>query len=278
MQCVSHPRAEATRQCTRCRRAWCGLCIKQLSTGGRVLELCAKCNAPLGPPTEAPPPAPLDPGELVRRVLSLDGILTAATIALVDALAFLAGFGLLLKLAYWAALIGYYFQIIAWVGDGRAGLPGPSDAVDSIGHWVATSARGWLCVAVGMAPYLVWRFALDGSGAPAPALLLLVVGMLYMPAVLVAVVLTGSTLGALYPVAWIAIMRRAPSSYAQLVALFALSIVAFFLFTTLSALLAGWIPVVGKLVVGTVANLLLFVQAALVGGFLRRHAREFGYA
>jgi hypothetical protein len=140
-----------------------------------------------------------------------------------------------------------------------------------------TSLRGWICVTVGTAPFLVWHWALGGRGA-ATALALLVAGMLYMPAVLIAVVLTGSTLGALYPVAWIQIIRRAPASYARLVALFALSLVAYFCFTVLSQLAAGWIPFLGDMLVGTVANLLLFVQAVIVGAFLRRHAEEFGFA
>jgi hypothetical protein len=278
MVCVSHPRAEATRQCTRCRRAWCSLCIKQLETGGRVLELCSKCSAPLGPPTEAAPPPRLDPAELVRRVFTLDGFITALAIALPGALTGVPGFGALFTVAYYAALVGYYFQIIAWVGEGREGLPGPSDAVESPGHMVVTTLRGWICVTVGTAPWLIWHYGFDGSGSPATTLGLLLVGMLYLPAVLIAVVLTSSTLGALYPVAWIQIMRRAPASYARLVGLFALSLVAYFFFTLLAALMAAWIPILGTWFVNTVANLLLFVQAALVGGFLRRHAEEFGYA
>src|SRR5579859_3183406 len=136
MHCVSHPRAEATRQCTRCRRAWCSLCIKQLETGGRVLELCQKCSAPLGAPTEAPPSPPLAAADIFARVFSLDGILTALAIALPGALSWMPGFGALFTVAYYGALVGYYFQIVAWLGEDRAGLPGPSDAVDSPGHMV----------------------------------------------------------------------------------------------------------------------------------------------
>lgn len=276
MNCVSHPRAAATRQCTRCRRAWCPLCIKQLPAGGRLLELCARCAAPLGAPTENPPPPRLDAADLFARVFGVDGVLTAAAIALPGALTGIPGFGALFAVAYYAALVGYYFQVIAWVGEDRAGLPGPSDAVESPGHLVMTSLRGWICVTVGTAPFLVWHYALAGRRAAA-GLALLVAGVLYMPAVLIAVVLTGSTLGALYPVAWIAIMRRAPASYARLVALFTLSLGAYFFFTMLSALVAGWIPILGTWFVGTVANLLLFVQAVVVGAFLRRHAGEFGF-
>lgn len=278
MVCGSHPRATATRQCTRCRRLWCQLCVKQLTVRGKLLELCARCNAPLADPTDAAPAPPPDYAELVRRPFSVDGLITAAAIALPMALGFVPGFGDLLKLAGYAALVAYYFQTIAFVGEGGDGLPGPSDVGDTAVQMLRTVLKGWLCIIVGTAPYLLWHFlGHDAGGAPV-ALALLVAGMTYLPAVLIAVVLTGSTLGALYPIAWVQIIARAPSSYARLVGIFALSIVAFAGATLVVTLAAGFIPLVGSWIVGTIENLLLFAQAALVGGFLRRHAHDFGYA
>jgi len=278
MVCVSHPRATATRQCTRCRRLWCPLCVKQLNVRGKLLELCTRCSAPLGEPAAAGPPAPPDYAQLVRRPFTVDGLITATAIALFIALGWVPGFGDLLKLAGYAALVAYYFQIIAFVGDGGDGLPGPADAGDTPVAMLKTVLRGWLCIIVGTAPYLVWHLAGHDAGGKPVALALLVAGMTYLPAVLIAVVLTGSTLGALYPIAWAQIIARAPASYARLVGIFALSIVAFAGVTLVASLAAGFIPLVGSWIVGVIENLLLFAQAALVGGFLRRHAHDFGYA
>lgn len=279
MGCESHPRATATRQCTRCRRLWCPLCVKQLTVRGKLLELCTRCNAPLGEPSaEAGPPAPPDYAELVRRPFTTDGIITATAIALFLALGWVPGFGDLLKLAGYAALVAYYFQIIGFVGDGHDGLPGPSDAGDTPVAMLRTVLRGWLCIIVGTLPYLLWHLVGHDAGGAPVALVVLVAGMTYLPAVIIAVVLTGSTLGAVYPVAWAQIIARAPSSYARLVGIFALSILALAGATLVASLAAGFIPLVGAWIVGTMEILLLFAQAALVGGFLRRHAHDFGYA
>ena len=279
MVCVTHPRAAAARQCTRCRRPWCPLCVKQLTVRGKLLELCVRCNAPLAEPSaDAAPAPPPDYAELMRRPFSVDGLITAAAIALPVALGFVPGFGDLLKLAGYAALVAYYFQIVAFVGDGGEGLPGPSDIGDTPIQMLKTVAKGWLCILVGTAPYLAWHLlGHDAGGAPV-ALALLVAGMTYLPAVLIAVVLTGSTLGAVYPVAWAQIIARAPASYARLVGIFAISIVVLAAATLVATLAAGFIPLAGSWIVGIIENLLLFAQAALVGGFLRRHAHDFGYA
>ncbi|HEY2743116.1 MAG TPA: hypothetical protein VGL86_00775 [Polyangia bacterium] len=278
MVCESHRTAPAARQCTRCQRLWCALCVKQLTIGGKLLEVCVKCGGRLQEPTVLPAPPDYDLAELLRRPFSADGLITAAAIALPGALRFIPGFGGLLQLIYYAAVAAYYFQIIGYVGSGGQGLPGPSDAGDTQGALFFTALRGQLCIAVGLAPFLLWHYlAHDAGGAPI-ALATLVAGMTYLPAVLIAVVLTDSTLGALYPVAWVQIIARAPRSYALLVGIFALSIVAFFGITLLAAAAAGFIPILGAWLVATVANLMLFAQAALVGGFLRRHAQDFGYA
>jgi hypothetical protein len=277
MVCVSHPSVPATYQCSRCQRAYCALCIKQLNAGGRLLEVCARCNAPLIAPSATAGRAPLEPRALVGRVLAGEGLLTAAAIALPGALTWVPGFGTLFKLMFWGSLVGYYFQIIVHVGDDKPGLPGAADALDDVPALVSMTVRGCLCAAVGAIPYYVWLYG-GGSGAAGTALGLLVVGMTYMPAVLIAVVLTGSTLGALYPIAWLKIAARAPRSYLLLVLLFVGTLLALSLILTAAGMVAGWIPLVGAFITNGLLCLILFAQAALVGGFLRRHAEDFGYA
>ena len=45
----------------------------------------------------------------------------------------------------------------------------------------------------------------------------------------------------------------------------------------LAMMTLGSIPVIGGFCVAIVTNLLVLLQAVLVGGFLRRHADELGY-
>jgi hypothetical protein len=274
MDCESHAGAVATRQCSRCRRGLCPLCVKELTIKGRVLEVCPRCRAPLVDPTWVPAP-PLDPRQLLGRAFTGEALLSAAAIALCGALSFIPGFGSLFKLAFWGSAIGTYFQIIAWVGGGKPGFPGASDAFDDIPALLRMTLRGAVCAAVAAVPYLLWR--LEGGQRPLAAVALFVAGMTYLPAVLVTVVLTGSTLGALYPVAWVRIVARAPRSYAWLLLLFAGAVVAAALLFAAANRLFGALPLVGDWLTYTLLVLLAFAQASLVGGFLHRHADELGY-
>jgi hypothetical protein len=280
MRCVSHASAKATWQCTSCQRTFCGLCIKQLTIGERVLDVCTLCKAPLGPVTQRFRPAP-SLANLMSRPLSVEGLITAGALGwLAAAFGWMPGIGAFINFACYAALIAYYFQIIAHVGDGKAGLPGPSDALHDMAEMWRQTIRGWICVFAATLPFMVWNNLLhdgDGIASPPIALLLLAGGLLYLPAAIVCVVLTDSTFGALYPVAWIQVMRRAPASYARLVGLFILSLAVLTFIATVGNLALGWIPLVGHFAVRVLLNLALFAQAALVGGFLLRHAEDFGY-
>jgi hypothetical protein len=279
MRCANHASAQATVQCTQCQRCYCGLCIKQLTIRERVLEVCAVCKAPLGPVTQRVRPAP-SLASLLSRPLSLEGLLTAAAISGLDAaLGWMPGIGRFIHYACTAALIAYYFQIIAHIGDGKPGLPGPSDATEDLGEMRRQTLRGWACVLAASLPFLIWTRLLH-EGEPlsrATALMLVSLGLLYLPAAIVCVVLTSSTWGALYPVAWVQVISRAPASYVKLVGLFLLSLVVLWLLSTVGGLAIGWIPIAGTFAVKTVVSLALFAQAALVGGFLMRHAEDFGY-
>lgn len=285
MQCEAHPSTLAARQCSRCQRAWCVDCVKQLAVAGQLLELCAKCNAPLVAPSTVVPPPAHDAAELARRALTVEGFATAAGLAspliLTGFVSWIPGMGwftLLMALIYYGGLVGYYFQIIDHVGQGRDGLPGPSDLRDELGGLLLMSLRGGLCVFVAAVPYLAaWARTESPLGLPA-TLLLVAIGLVYLPAAIVSVVLTDSTLGALYPVAWWHVISRAPSSYARLVALFWATLAAFALYGVLVAPLLQRVPIAGAFLSASVANLLWFTQACLVGGFLRRHASDFGYA
>lgn len=279
MRCVSHPATTATRQCTSCQRCYCGLCIKQLTVGERVLDVCAHCKAPVGPVVQTFRPAP-SLSNLLSRPFTVEGLITAGALGwLAAAFGWMPGIGTFINIACLAALVAYYFQIIAHIGEGRPGLPGPSDALhDGAEMWKQT-IRGWMCVFAATLPAVAWYQIIHQGEVDAPltACLLIFAGLTYLPAAIVCVVLTDSTYGAIYPVAWIQVVKRAPGSYLRLWALFMLSLVALALLWWLGGLAVGWIPLVGGFVLRTAVNLGLFAQAALVGGFLMRHAEDFGY-
>jgi hypothetical protein len=253
-----------------------------IKAGAGTLESCTTCHGLLKPAPETVPPVALELHDLLTRPFSWEGIVLALGLAFGEWLSWVPAIGELLRLGAMAALVTSYFQIIDHVGRGRPGLPGPSDTVEDLGGVMATALRGCVCIALGALPMLVYVH-LFRHGAPlhhvdaAIVLGLWCLGMLYMPAVLLAIVLTQSTAAAFWPPSWIAIARRAPRSYARLVALFLLAVVAYGLWTLVTSALIGWLPILGSLVVGTGANLILFVQASLVGGFLRRHAELFGW-
>jgi hypothetical protein len=285
MQCVAHPSTLAARQCSRCQRAWCPLCIKQLAVAGQLLEVCVKCNAPLVAPSAIVERPDHGAVELARRALTVEGLVTAAGLALPlllsGAVSWIPGmdwFTLLMSVIYYGSLVGYYFQIIAHVGEGRSGLPGPSDLLDDLWSLATMSLRGCLCLFVAAVPYAASLALLPSPPSLPATLLLLALGLVYLPAALVSVVLTDSTLGALYPVAWLQVISRAPASYVRLVALFWATLIAFALFGRLVAPALQGVPLAGAFLGAWAANLLWFAQACLVGGFLRRHASDFGYA
>ena len=269
MGCVTHPQVPAARQCGRCQRHWCNACVKQLNVAGKLLEVCARCNGPLQAPYQAAARPAFDLGELLARPFTVDGLLTALALAsplLVGSLlGFVPGVSGLCAVAYYGHPAWNKVALVFG---------------DDIGSLFKMCVRGWLCVLVGSIPYFVWLHLLRAPDSPielSTVLLLALIGLTYLPAVIVSVVVTNSTLAALYPVAWVQVIARAPLSYLMLVGLFLLALVAFATMRLLTVLLA-FVPILGPFLVGAISNLLWFLQATIVGGFLRRHAEDFGYA
>jgi hypothetical protein len=282
MKCVNHGDKQATLQCTRCQRTWCGVCRKQLTVGEKVLDVCARCNAPLGPVVQRFRPSP-SLRDLLSRPFTIEGLITAIAIGwLAAAFGWMPGIGNFVTLACYAALIAYYFQIITHIGEGKPGLPGPTDALHTQGEIWKQTIRGWMCVFAAALPFLIWNNILHHGegmalGTPLVGYALMALGLVYLPAAIVCVAMMDSTYGALYPVAWIQVIRRAPLSYVRLWGLFMLSLITLALLFTVGEIAVGWVPLVGHLAVRTAVNLALFAQASLVGGFLLRHAEDFGY-
>jgi hypothetical protein len=256
--------------------------VKVIKAGQGTLESCTKCHG-LVKPVAKKVAATLDLRDLLKRPFGWEGIFTAIGLAFGFWLAWLPMLGPVFKYASMAALIATYFSIIDYVGSNKPGMPGALDTVEDLGSIVSTILRGAFCLLLGSAPMLVWVHVLRHSEVPlglsdAPVLLgLACVGLLYMPAVLMAIVITGTTKAAFWPPAWIRIAGRAPLSYLTLVGTFILAVLALGVWQLLVGNAIGWLPIVGPMVVATGTHLLLFVQACLVGGFLRRHAALFGW-
>jgi hypothetical protein len=284
LRCANHADVKTDKQCTYCQRFLCDQCVRRIKAGTGWLEACPKCQGRVVVAHVSVPPVGEQLRDLVGRPFGAEGIFTALGIAVAGWLSWLPVIGGLLWLAYIAALVGYYFQIIDHIGREREGMPGPSDAVEDVTSMLGLLFRGVLCLLVGTAPLLIWYYfvrRLDPNATPqgtrATIFGLLLIGQLYLPAAVVAVTLTNSTGGALWPIAWIRIIAAAPVSYALLVLLFVGSVVLFWVGSTAAAATVGRIPIVGGLITMTITNLLLFLQASLVGGFLRRNAEAFGY-
>lgn len=210
--------------------------------------------------------------------------------------AFAIGFGLsrylgIVTLFYMAAVVGYYFHIVRYVGDGHEGMPGPSDALDSWGETMLTALSGLLCLLVGLLPALAYLIAThDFPDSPLGRIGLLVVGQLYMPAALLAAALTNRPLAAAWPPAWIAIISRSPVTYVRFAVLWLVSVAiivgvvvvtspivdgAMSLESTDRVPLASW--GIGAAVAAFIWDVVIFGQAVLVGLYLRENRRELGF-
>ncbi len=281
--CANHPRLPANKQCTRCMRLWCDGCVKRVTVADKRIESCPRCLATVREP-ELGVPASGGEGVLANlaRPFAGEPLITAVAIALPAWIAHVAPLGMIghaLSLLTFAATVSYYFQTIDHLGRGRDGMPEPTAGLESWSDVTSLTLRGVLCILVGVAPFLYWFwFTAHEAGAdPLVGLGLLALGQAYMPAALLTVVMTDSTVGAIWPPAWIQIIARAPAQYAILVGLYLASLAIGFVAKLAVVAFAWRVPYVGALISGAAGNVLLFAQAALVGGFLRRNADQFGY-
>jgi len=265
MACANHPDVDETRACTSCDGRWCEACI--VAVGTTAHKACPRCGYAVraAAPHRSGSAQALD---AVRRVVSLEGLTTAAGFAVPAAV---AAFVPALLIFWVSAVVGYYFTIIHHVGAGHSGLPGPSDATDDWVETIGFALRGVLCVAVGAAPLLVWVHAHHELPSGGVLLALLLAGQLYMPAALLAVALSNRGLAVLWPVAWVRIVARAPLAYARFVVLWVVSLVMVALIVaTTRQLLADVNVLLGNYLAAFVWGLCLFAQAALVGNYLRQ--------
>jgi hypothetical protein len=282
VDCARHRGTAALQQCTVCQRPWCDACISRVRYADRTVTGCPMCHQALQPidvatvaPTTREAPGF---GSLLARPFKVEPLLTAFAIALPAWLShFVPGAGRFLFWLGFAAAVAYYFQVIDHVGRGQDGMPEPTQAIEDMSDVRRAALRGILCIGVSVVPYLLWLFFLRGEDDSSNGLTWLLIGQFYMPAALLTVVITGSTAGALWPVAWVQIIARAPAQYVLLVGVYLVSIVLGFFFSTIVTPAMSEVPVVGMLLGLTLERILWFTQAALVGGFLAANAEKLGW-
>jgi hypothetical protein len=280
VDCARHWGVPALEQCGTCQRPWCNNCIARVKLADRTMTACPMCRQALQPidrDTVAATRETSGIGELITRPFGLEPMITTVILAVFAWLDFIPGMGRYLRWIGFGAVVAYYFEVIDHIGRGRPGMPETAQAFEDFSSLRRLAQRGLLCFLVGVVPYLVWNIAFGPHLNPNDGLVWLAAGQLYMPAAILTVVITGSTAGALWPVAWIQIASRAPLEYLVLVGVFLVSLVAaWFAHTELVETLSV-IPVAGRLLALTVERNLWFMQAALVGGFLSRNAQKFGW-
>jgi len=220
-------------------------------------------------------------GALLRRPFTAEGIIVSVALAIPFALArwviplgdslvlMVVSRGLLL--IYLGALASYYFQTVSHIGLGRAGLPFSS--ADDREALVRGGVRGLVCLVVGVGPGIATSLLVG----PPLSVVVLVLGLLLVPASILAIVMGGNAASGLWPPALASVIARVPGAYAKLALVFVLSTVVWGVVMTLVAMSVGQIPLLGSFVVGATNNVLLLAQALVVGNFLHRHAADLGH-
>ena len=269
MGCEAHPAAEASRRCEGCAKLWCEACARAVGLTHHVV--CPACGHRLAR-FAAPQGALQTVSSSVRRVISTEGITAALGFAI------LFGLGSTLYAVlfiYLAALVGYYFVIVHHVGGGQPGLPSPGDRVDHWGDVVTRAGHGLLCASLGFAPLVLWGVLADEPADHRLLLGLLVVGQLYMPAVVLSVAVTGSGWAAIWPPTWLRVIARAPGAYVRFIGLWLAAVLVGFAMVLVTAPLLA--SVWGSFVAAVGWNVFWFAHAALVGEFIRANAEAFGW-
>jgi hypothetical protein len=181
-----------------------------------------------------------------------------------------------------AAAAAAYLVIVDHLGHSGEGFPILTEGVGDFDELRRAALKAFAVAGVTLAPLGAY---LLGAGIGFSELhefrgimlLFVLPPLAYAPAAILAVVVTGSASGALWPVIWFRIVSSAPSSYARLLAVFIPLGIAWCLCNVAATALVGRIPILGALLIGSVSNVILFAQASVVGGFLRANGRALGY-
>ena len=98
-----------------------------------------------------------------------------------------------------------------------------------------------------------------------------------MPAALLAVTFSGSGWNALWPLAWLKVISRAPGAYAMFTILWLVTVFVGGALVGALQSVALAVPYAGVVLAATLSMLFWWFQAILVGRFVRQNADAFGW-
>jgi len=184
-----------------------------------------------------------------------------------------------------AAVSGTWFNVVWNAARGRAEFPAPVEAGGLLP--VVQVKTGLLCLLAFFTPLGLWFGAGASRGAesmaelvaqnPVQAVTLVAIATVYTPAAVVAALVYGGGLAAMWPPGWVHVARRMGRRFAGLVGVAAATSCVFWAVRLGLGWVLGDVAFVGPLLVWCAGNLVLFAQASLFGSFIRRHGQETGF-
>jgi hypothetical protein len=253
-----------------CSALWCADCPRAVGlTAHKVCPTCGSAIAAYSPQRSVEQAIVRS----ARRAFTIEGLLTALALGVFyGALSWLY----VIPIIYLGTLVAYYFVTIHHVGGGGDGLPSSGEAIQNWGELRAFAFGGLFCAALGLAPLIAVAYTAEESLPPRTVLALLLAGQLYMPAIVLAIAVTNSAWSAIWPLAWIRVISRAPGPYVRFVGMWIVSVAIAFGLTLVTASVGdpSWII---EAVVAFVWTLFWIFQASLVGEFIRSNAEAFGW-
>lgn len=239
--------------------------------GSTAHRVCPKCGSAI---SAFSPQRSLEQvfSRSLRRAFSTEGLLTSLALG--------AFYGTLnwmwvIPIIYLGTLVSYYFVTVHHVGGGGDGLPSAGEAIQNWGELRAFAFGGLFCVALGLAPLITAAQLATEPLEPRMIWTLLLVGQLYMPAVVLSIAVTNSAWAAIWPPTWIRVVARAPGPYVRFVAMWVASVAIGIALSMGSASIGeGWIVDSIRAFVWT---LFWLFQASIVGEYIRSNAAAFGW-
>ncbi len=283
-RCATHSNARAAWICGSCDRTLCLDCAaaKPIQSGSVVICLrCGGFGRPITRPVRVAPFWEMFPAFL-KAIFSPAGLIQLLAVALVLYLAsWLPGIGRVLGLFVY---ISYFFRVIASAAQGGEKLPDPDDFL-GIGSVVAPVLRFFVATTTIWLPALLYvltfiglRSLLEDPGAlSSPVLVvLLLCGLCYFPAAIIAAAIAESVLAVINPMITIRMILRIPGQYA--LATFvcgALTVIDFLGVNAIAAALPS-IPIAMPILIQMLGLVIPVFNGMILGRLIYQNHEHFG--